>query len=169
MLIRTAHQRIIACGFCLLVLLTSGCAAQTRAIKRAWDMPHSPAYDKLLGKLAHGAGVSATYALPVDRARTLALFVIGTHHAVGVNERQQTILAIIPDIRNFPFPLPSTNTIAIRLTPGTTGTTLTVLTGLSDLSSPMLSATTFHQLFADAIARSPLTILPTAPPAQVTP
>lgn len=166
---RTAHHRIVACGFCLLVLLTSGCAAQTRAIKRTWDMPHSPAYDKLLDELAHGAGVSATYALPVDRARTLALFVIGTHHAVGVNERHQTILAIIPDLRHFPLPLPGTNTIAIRLTPATTGTILTVLTGLSDLSSPMLSATTFHQLFSDAMARSPLTTLPTASSAQVTP
>lgn len=169
MLIRTTHQRIVVYGFCLVVLITSSCVAQTRAIKHTWDLPHSPAYDTLLDKLAHGSGMSATYALPVNHARTLALFVIGTHHAVGVTERQQTILGFIPDIRYFPLPLPGTNTIAIRLTSTATGTTLTVLTGLSELGSPMLSATTFHRLFADAMARSPLTTLSTAPPAQIAP
>jgi hypothetical protein len=165
----TTHQRIVAYGFCLVVLITTSCAAQTRAIKRTWDMPHSPAYDKLLDKLAQGNGLSATYHLPVNQARTLALFVIGTNHAVGVTERQQTILAIIPDLRNFTPDIMSTNHIAIRLTPTPTGTTLTVLTSMGDLTGPMLSAAIFHRLFADAINRSPLTVLPTAPPAGITP
>lgn len=160
----TIHRTVLI-RLCILLLVTTGCAAQTRAIKRAWDLPHSPAYDKLLDKLAHDAGISGTYPLPIDRARTLALFIIGTRHAVGVTERQDTILAFIPDIRQFTPDLMSTNTIAIRLTPTSTGTTLTVLTS-REPTGPMLSADSFHRLFADAMSRSPLTTLSTAPPAQ---
>jgi hypothetical protein len=141
---------------CLLTLTLTGCAAYTAARKQAWNLPNSPYYDKMARRLAAGEGVTVTYSAPIDRAHELALFILGAHNATGISERDHTIFAFIPDLREGTLDFPSTNALAVALTELTPTTVrVTALSGLFPLTGPMLSEKTFHRLFAQVLQQSP--------------
>lgn len=149
-------------------IAAAGCAGRTATIKALSNNPDSIRYKVLQKQANEGRGITVTYPVDVSQARRLTLFILGTHDAVGIAERDGAIFATVPDLRWNQLDGEGINAIGVWLTPGDGGTTR--VTALSVSHSVFLKRQTFpdskfHEEFAKA-ASTPSTAAPPAGPAR---